>query len=64
MFPSQLLRRIGLEASGPEVALLRQLAASKGRGFLAHFSPSVGNPFGNTPEWDYFRSVYNMSFTS
>lgn len=51
----QLLRRIALEASGAETKVLRQLAKSKGREFLAHFSPTVGSPFGNTPEWDYFR---------
>ena len=53
----QLLRRIALESSGPEAPVLRRLASSKGRGFLAHFSPTVGNPFGGTPEWDYFRCV-------
>jgi hypothetical protein len=56
----QLLRRIALEASGPEVRVLRQLAKTKGREFLAHFSPTVGNPFGSTPEWDYFRLVLEL----
>jgi hypothetical protein len=51
----QLLRRIGLESSGGEVSVLRQLAVSKGSTFLNHFSPTVGNPFAATAEWDYFR---------
>lgn len=53
----QLLRRIGLECGGAEVALLRRLAVAKGPDFLQHFSPTVGNPFANTAEWDYFRCI-------
>jgi hypothetical protein len=51
----QLLRRIGISAAGPEVPLLRRLAVEKGRSFLAHFSPRVGDPFHDVREWDYFR---------
>ena len=52
----QLFRRICIEvAAGPELQTLRQLAVKKGRGFLQHFSPSIGNPFAAADEWNYFR---------
>lgn len=40
--------------TGPELAVLRQFAIKKERGFMAAWSPSIGNPFADYWEWDYF----------
>jgi hypothetical protein len=54
-----LVRRIRLLVPpGPELGWLRDLIASKGPGeFMSVFSPTLGNPFLGTAEWDYFRDA-------
>jgi hypothetical protein len=52
----QMWRRVCIEvAPGPELSVMRRLVVTKGRGFLEHFSPTLGNPFGVTDEWNYFK---------